>query len=167
MHFVIRVYLHLFLMSKPDTSPLSAWRGCTCFELRKLTRVVTRLYDQHLALAGLKTTQYSLLMHVKHEALPVTRLAALLGVERTTLSRNLKPLLEAGWVTLQPGADPRQRIVTISAAGGDKLRAARAAWRKAQAALEQALGTEAVRALHGQIDLSMERLAPLVDAGLR
>ncbi|MBJ7309532.1 winged helix-turn-helix transcriptional regulator [Rugamonas sp. CCM 8940] len=130
-----------------------------------MTRTVTRLYDQHLAVAGLKTTQYSLLMYVKHEALPVTRLAALLGVERTTLSRNLKPLLAAGWVTLQPGTDPRQRIVTISAAGGAKVRAARAAWRRAQAELEQTLGAEAVQALHGQIELSMARLAPLLEAG--
>lgn len=136
--------------------------GCTCFELRKLTRTVSRLYDQQLAVEGLKTTQYSLLMHVKYEAMAVTPLAAVLGIERTTLTRNLKPLLEAGWVTLEAGADPRQRIVTITAMGRDKARAGRRAWRRAQDALERTLGLDVVRALHAQIDSLHARLAPLV-----
>lgn len=149
---------------KTEIAATAPWRGCTCFELRKLARTVSRLYDQHLAQAGLKTTQYSLLMHVRHEALPVTRLAGLLGMERTTLTRNLKPLLEAGWVTLQPGADPRQRIVTITGAGRETARTGRVAWRKAQDAVDRALGADAVQALHAQVDQVQQRLAPLLDA---
>ena len=149
---------------KPDFSPLAGWRGCTCFELRKLTRTVTRLYDQHLAKTGLKTTQYSLLMHVKHAPMPVTQLAAAMGIERTTLTRNLKPLLDAGWITLETGADPRQRIATITVDGRDKVRSGRVAWRAAQDALEQALGKEAVAGLHAGVDYSMERLLPLLEA---
>src|SRR5512141_1390313 len=86
--------------------------GCTCFALRKVTRTVTRLYDQHLAAAGLKTTQFSLLRWIGHAPL-----AARTNMERTTLTRNLKPLIDAGWVVLKPGADARQRIVTITPAG--------------------------------------------------
>ena len=69
--------------------------GCTCFKLRKLTRAMSRLYDQHMATVGLKTTQYSVLTNAAREALPVAELAERLGTERTTLTRNLKPLIEA------------------------------------------------------------------------
>ena len=100
-------------MSTPPDPLLS----CTCFKLRKATRALSRVYDQHLAQAGLKTTQYSVLVNAGRGALPLVELADKLGLERTTLTRNLKPLIEAGWIVLAPGADARQRIVTITAAG--------------------------------------------------
>ena len=145
----------------PDTvdKPL----GCTCFKLRKLTRTMSRLYDQHLATVGLKTTQYSVLTNAAREALPVAELAERLGTERTTLTRNLKPLTEAGWITLEAGADSRQRIVTITAAGRAKVKQAHVAWRAAQDALEDLLGTATVRALHAQLDATLIQLTPLIE----
>jgi DNA-binding MarR family transcriptional regulator len=137
--------------------------GCTCFKLRKLTRSMSRLYDQHLATAGLKITQYSLLANAAREALPVTELAERLGTERTTLTRNLKPLIEAQWVALLPGADSRQRIVTITDAGRAKLAQAWPAWRAAQTEIEQLLGAATVRALHAQLDHTLDRLTPLIE----
>ena len=136
---------------------------CTCFTLRKMARIVSRLYDQHLAAVGLKTTQYSLLQCVLRAALPVAQLALLVGIERTTATRNLKPLIDAGWVELAAGADSRQRIVTITDAGRAKALAARQAWRHAQAELERVLGEDAVRALHQGLDFALLRLAPLLD----
>ena len=138
---------------------------CTCFTLRKVARIASRLYDQHLAEVDLKTTQYSLLTCVLHEALPVARLALLVGIERTTATRNLKPLIEAGWVELATGADSRQRIVTITVAGRAKAQSARQAWRRAQSELEQALGEDALRALHQGLDFALLRLTPLLDEG--
>jgi DNA-binding MarR family transcriptional regulator len=135
--------------------------GCTCFKLRKLTRTMSRLYDHHLATVGLKTTQYSVLTNAAREPLPVAELAERLGTERTTLTRNLKPLLEAGWVTLEAGADSRQRIVTITDAGRAKLGQAYGAWRAAQSALEDLLGTATVRALHAQLDATLTQLTTL------
>ena len=135
--------------------------GCTCFKLRKLTRAMSRLYDQHLAGAGLKTTQYSVLANAARAALPVADLAELLGLERTTLTRNLKPLIDAGWVSLQKGADSRQRIVTISAAGRRKAKQAYLAWRAAQDAVQELLGEAGLAALHSQIDTTFDRLATL------
>lgn len=134
---------------------------CTCFKLRKLTRTMSRLYDQHLAAVGLKTTQYSVLVNVAREALPVAELAERLASERTTLTRNLKPLIEAQWVVLQPGADSRQRIVTITAAGRAKVKAAFACWSAAQTEFEELLGLDAVRALHAQLDSALNQLTPL------
>ena len=145
----------------PDTSekPL----GCTCFKLRKLTRTMSRLYDQHMATVGLKTTQYSVLTNAARAPLPVAELAERLGTERTTLTRNLKPLLEAGWVTLEAGADSRQRIVTITAAGRAKVKQAYPAWRAAQDAIENLLGAATVRALHAQLDATLQQLTPLIE----
>ena len=137
--------------------------GCTCFKLRKLTRAMSRLYDQHMASVGLKTTQYSVLNNVAREALPVAELAERLGTERTTLTRNLKPLIDAHWVTLEAGQDSRQRIVTITAAGRDKVKQAHVAWRAAQSALENLLGIPAVRALHAQLDATLIQLTPLIE----
>jgi DNA-binding MarR family transcriptional regulator len=144
----------------PDTSSSSV--ACTCFALRKLTRTVTRLYDQHLAAANLKTTQYSLLKWAANEPLPIAELAARMSIERTTLTRNLKPLIDAGWIELKPGTDSRQRIVTITAAGRETVKAAKKAWRQAQSELERTLGTDTVRKLHLQVDSALERLTPLL-----
>jgi DNA-binding MarR family transcriptional regulator len=137
--------------------------GCTCFKLRKLTRTMSRLYDQHMATVGLKTTQYSVLTNVAREALPVAELAERLGTERTTLTRNLRPLIEAQWVTLEAGADSRQRIVTITDAGRAKVKQAYVAWRAAQSAFENLLGTDAVRTLHTQLDATLDQLTPLIE----
>jgi DNA-binding MarR family transcriptional regulator len=137
--------------------------GCTCFKLRKLTRAMSRLYDQHMATVGLKTTQYSVLTNAAREPLPVAELAERLGTERTTLTRNLKPLIEAHWITLEPGADGRQRIVTITEAGRIKVKEAYVAWRAAQTEFENVLGTGTVRALHAQLDSTLNQLTPLLE----
>jgi DNA-binding MarR family transcriptional regulator len=137
--------------------------GCTCFKLRKLTRAMSRLYDHHLATVGLKTTQYSVLVNASRAALPVAELAELLGVERTTLTRNLKPLIDAAWLELKPGADSRQRIVTITEAGRDKVKLAYVAWRRAQTEFETLMGRDTVRALHQQLETTMTQLTPLLE----
>lgn len=144
-----------------DTALQAISQACTFFQLRKLTRTVSRLYDRHLAAAGLKTTQFSVLAHVSVQALPMAQLAALLGAERTTLTRNLKPLAEAGWLTLQAGSDPRQRIVTITELGRAKVRSARSAWQAAQDEMRRVLGPEALRVLHADLAHAQQLLRAL------
>ncbi|MGZ5200462.1 MAG: MarR family winged helix-turn-helix transcriptional regulator [Telluria sp.] len=146
-------------MIDPPPSPL----GCSCFRMRRLARAMSRLYDQHLAPVGLKTTQYSVLANAARAALPVAELAERLGTERTTLTRNLKPLCEAGWVVLVPGQDSRQRIVTITDAGRAKLKEAWPAWRAAQDAFERQLGVKQVRTLHTQLDATLAQVTPLLE----
>jgi DNA-binding MarR family transcriptional regulator len=137
--------------------------GCTCFSLRKLSRTVTRLYDQHLAEAGLKTTQYSLLKNIDVEPSPIAELAERLSMERTTLTRNLKPLIDAGWVELKAGTDSRQRIPTITKSGRETIKLAKQVWKRAQIELQQTLGEQAVRDLHAQLDTALSRLTPLLE----
>ena len=132
---------------------------CTHFRLRQLLRAVARLYDAEIGKAGLKGTQYSLLAHLAALA-PVqpAELARQLGMDASTLSRNLKPLLAAGWVSQLPGADARSRQLLITAAGQAKRREARQHWRRAQKTLEQRYGAPQVSALHALIDHGLEQL---------
>lgn len=134
-------------------------QGCTNLKLRQLVRGVSRLYDAELAGAGLKTTQYSLLSHVlKLGPLRPGDLARAIRMEPSTLTRNLRPLIDAGWVTLQAGDDARSRLVAITDAGRDKRQAAQRCWRAAQQKLNARLGVERVLELHRILDEAMERL---------
>ena len=128
--------------------------ACTCFRLRSLTRRVTRLYDQVLAPSGLTVTQYSLLAHaLRQDAAPtVSELAQQLFTDRTTLTRNLKPLVDAGLVNVGDGADARSKAVRVTARGRSAFQAARPLWKEAQARLRAQAGGARLAALHGLIE---------------
>jgi DNA-binding MarR family transcriptional regulator len=128
-------------------------QGCTNFKLRQLTRRVTQHYDQHLAGSGLKITQYSLLSHVdKLGPLAPGDLAHRMEMSASTLTRNLQPLVAAGWVTVGEGANARSRLVEITEAGRTLRREAQRRWKVAQLALNEKLGVSTVAALHGLLD---------------
>ncbi len=135
-------------------------QGCTNFKLRQLVRRVTQHYDAELAKAGLKTSQFSLLSHlIKPSAMRPVDLAAEMTMDASTLTRNLKPLIAAGWVQLAAGVDGRSRLVSITDEGRAKHRVAKLQWRTAQNGINASLGVANVVALHTLIDASMEQLA--------
>lgn len=137
-------------------------QGCTNFKLRQLLRRVSQRYDEEMAKAGLKTTQYSLLTHVlKLGPVRPGDLAQAMAMDASTLTRNLKPLISAGWVELGAGADGRSRLVRITDSGRDKRAEAKLRWRVAQQAMNELLGGERVLALHALIDDSLALLAPV------
>lgn len=142
----------------PHADPLP--RGCTNFKLRQLLRQVARLYDGEFAKAGLKGTQYSLLSQiVAHGPLQPNDLARRMGMEASTLTRNLRVLIASGWAVQRAGADERSRLVEITPAGRAKQIEARRHWKKAQGVLTKQLGIEQVKGLHAAIDNTLERLA--------
>lgn len=107
---------------------------CLCFALRRGARAITQHYDRLLRPAGLRTTQFTLLVMLeKAGPLPMARLAERLGLERTTLTRNLAPLERQGWVTVGENDDRRVRLIGITPQGRAVARAALPLWRKAQA----------------------------------
>ena len=138
----------------PENKPA----GCTCFQLRKLTRRITQRYDSHLAPAGLRVTQYSLLANLRDGPLAMSALAARMEMDRTTLTRSLKPLAETGLVEVTPGKDARSRIVSVTDRGREAWSQARELWRRAQDEVNSALGAEQVAALHATLDRSLARL---------
>jgi DNA-binding MarR family transcriptional regulator len=155
------------VQSLPDAELLAALKtlGCTNFKLRQLMRQVAQHYDVEMAGAGLKTTQYSLLSHVlKLGPLRPGELARRMKMSASTLTRNLKPLVDAGWVELATGSDARSRTVSITPAGHAKRKEALGHWKIAQESLNQRLGASRVLALHGLINESLELLVP-VDSG--
>jgi DNA-binding MarR family transcriptional regulator len=116
---------------------------CACLHAREAARAVTRAYDRAFAPLGLRATQFSLLVALSVAEPPtITVLAERLGMDRTTLTRNLRPLLRDGLVELAPADGPRPRPPTITRKGSALLAKAGAHWRAAQAALERKLGRE-------------------------
>ena len=138
--------------------------ACTCFKLRSLARRVTQLYDQALAPSGLKVTQYSVIGHARRRdgaaAPTVSELAQALVTDRTTLTRNLKPLVDAGFLKVGSGADARSKAVCVTPKGEAVFQAARPLWKLAQSRIRELAGVEQLVALHGMI----ETILPQLDA---
>jgi DNA-binding MarR family transcriptional regulator len=113
---------------------------CLCNALRQASRAVSRLYDDELRGVGLRTTQYSLLC-VLARAGQVRQgdLSGLTSLDETTLTRNLRPLVDAGWIAVCSGDDRREKLLTITKAGTAKVAEARPAWERAQTRMQALL----------------------------
>jgi DNA-binding MarR family transcriptional regulator len=144
-------------------------RGCTNFKLRQLTRRVSQHFDRIVAGAGLKTTQYSLLSNiVRLGPIRPGDLARELGMEASTMTRNLQPLVAQGWITVGPGDDGRSRCVEATESGRAKRVEAQREWKRAQLAFNKRLGDANVARLHAMIEECMAHLTdeePEADAG--
>ena len=100
-----------------------AWH-CTCFNVRRASRAVTQFYDDIMAPSGIKATQFTMLGAVALMGpASVTRLAAHLALDRTTLTRNLKVLADQGLVSIAAGDDKRERVVSLTEQGRAALQA--------------------------------------------
>ncbi len=114
---------------------------CACHALRKAARAVTQFYDGALRPAGLRATQFTVLLVAARTATAtMTELAEALVVDRTTLTRNLKPLKERGLIESVAGEDRRERHIAITPKGRQALARATPAWRQAQATIAGRLG---------------------------
>src|SRR5919199_1509329 len=101
------VYMHVM-----PNEELRECGNCYCFGLRRAARIVTQHYDRHLRPAGLRATQFTILATLAQTGpMPLSRLARRLGLERTTLTRNLRPLEAKGWLTVNVEEDRRVHMV--------------------------------------------------------
>jgi DNA-binding MarR family transcriptional regulator len=140
-------------------------QGCTNLKLRQLMRRVTQHYDAEVGKTGLKGTQYSLLSYaVKLGPVRPVDLARAMKISASTLTRNLRPLIDAGLLRLDPGVDGRSRLVSATDAGREKRQEAQRRWRIAQEGINQVLGPRRVVELHALIDDCLELLSPLAGA---
>jgi DNA-binding MarR family transcriptional regulator len=116
---------------------------CACQNLRRATRVVTRIYDQELRKGGLEITQFGLLT-----ALAATgeanqkRLSEGFAMDSTTLTRTLALLLKQGWVRVRRGKDRRERLFRITQEGKRHMAEAQRYWDRAEQRLRTELGDE-------------------------
>ena len=137
----------------PALSPPPATGSvCTCFRLRRASRRVTQVYDHELAGVGLSLNQYSILRRTEREPRVLGGLAEELGMDRTTLTRNLSPLMDAGLLETGRGKDARQRVIALTDEGRVRLAAAKPRWQRAQSVIDTMLGESDIRRLHSELD---------------
>src|SRR5258707_2646899 len=114
---------------------------CACQNLRRVTRVVTRIYDQELSKAGLEITQFGLLTALSAtEEANQKRLSAGFAMDSTTLTRTLGLLRRHGWVRVRPGKDRRERLFRLTQAGRRQMAEAQPYWERAEQRLRRELG---------------------------
>ena len=131
-------------------------RRCACFNLRRVTRAVTQVYDEYLRPTGLRVTQFTVLVALRnlHQS-TVNQLADKLVVDRTTLTRNLRPLEDAGLVRTRQGEDRRVREIFLTNAGEAKLQEALPLWRDAQSQMRRALGRDRLERLLSDLSTTL------------
>lgn len=118
---------------EPQAIDFDACRQCVCAAARRRSRELTRAFEKAMRGSGMRGPQFTLLATlVQTGPLPTTRLADFLGLERTTLTRNLSPLVRKGLVRIDDGEDRRVHKVAITTAGEEAARRAFPFWRKAQ-----------------------------------
>jgi len=134
--------------SEPDVTDYMACASCFCLASRQAARRITRLYDSHMQPSGIRVTQFTILSQLMLRGeMPIGKLAAILGMERTTLTRNLTLLEQHKWISIKAGDDPRSRMIGITAQGRGMVRRGFPYWSKAQAQVGKMLGADGQAAL--------------------
>ena len=145
---------------RPMPSPSPSSPPCACGRLRRASRALTQLYDDAMAPAELRVTQFSLLSTLARSGpMRISELAAAQLLDRTALSRNLDPLVERGLVHIAPGRDARTREIELTRPGRAALRGAMPCWERAQKQVAKRLGTSKLEALIAMLS-EVEALHP-------
>ncbi len=133
---------------------------CLCLASRRAARAITRRFDTALRPHGIKATQFTLLAALALKGpQPIGALAKFIGLDRTTLTRNLAVAAEQSLVRIDSGEDARARVASITARGRQTLRRAFSAWRETQHELTSAIGVSAAGSLR-----RLSRKPPVVKA---
>lgn len=115
--------------------------ACVCSDLRKATRVVTRLYDDALAAYGLTVTQFAILRTTTRLGEPtLSELARAMVMDRTSLYRTLGPMAEHGWIEIAPAASGHVKRALVTAAGRELMQTSEAGWQAVQDRFVEAFG---------------------------
>jgi DNA-binding MarR family transcriptional regulator len=128
--------------AKPDARVLAeAARVCACFNFRKASRAVTQLFDNVLQPSGLRSTQFVILVAVAGEgSVRLPELARVLNLDRSTLTRNLKPLVRERLARIVEGRTGRASTVHLTPKGERALAATVPFWERAQTGFVQKFG---------------------------
>lgn len=117
---------------------------CVSNSLHQTARAVTRIYSEEMRSSGVKRSQFAILGNLgRLGTIKISDLATEMYMERTTLTRNLKPLEKAGLVTIRTAAsDARSREISLTRAGKTRFMEANKLWRKAQKRIIDLFGEE-------------------------
>lgn len=129
------------LRSYIDGVDLRGTRACAAFNLRRTARAVTQLYDTSLREAGVRSTQYAILVAVaKAQPVSVGALAAIILTDQTTMTRNLRLMATDGLIEVSPRGARREKLVRLSKKGERVLGRATPLWRAMQARFVSRVG---------------------------
>ncbi|HEU5078516.1 MAG TPA: MarR family winged helix-turn-helix transcriptional regulator [Opitutaceae bacterium] len=137
----------------PKELDFSVRQNCVCFNLRRAARVVTQFFDAEMRRHGIRSTQGSVLAAL-HTIGPsnMAELSEVLGMERTTLLRNLRPLQRDGLVTIEGGGHGARVELSITAKGRKQIEKLTPAWAAAQRTAVQVLGESRWSAILADLD---------------
>jgi DNA-binding MarR family transcriptional regulator len=122
---------------------MSAMENCVCFNLRRVTRKVTQFFDAEMRRHGIRPTQGTILRAlIAKESWSMAELSDWLGMERTTLVRNLRPLQRDRLVEAAGGGRGGRVELSITSKGRKKIHECLPAWRSAQSAAVKTLGQQ-------------------------
>jgi DNA-binding MarR family transcriptional regulator len=140
-----------------------AMADCNCLVVRQAARCITQFYDRYLAEAGLRTTQYGILVKLKrHGPMSINALAAELVMDRTTLGRNVQPLERDGLIAIEPDPqDRRSRVLRLTRTGVNRFERAHEGWAEAQRRFEDAYGGNRAAELRRSLRAMTSGLGPL------
>lgn len=131
------------VMQVPETNRSAVNHDCCCFNLRKVTRAVTQLFDRHLEPAGIRATQFTLLVELSStNAKTLTQIAENLVMDRTTLTRNLRPLEKMELITTTQPIDKRSKGYVLTQKGRDILEQSMPMWEEAQRRVTENFGVD-------------------------
>lgn len=138
---MLHIHIGMTTLTTKDEILSEVTGHCVAGRVLRAARLITRHYDDALRPTGLTITQFGLL-HVigRYEPESISRVAELMNLDRTSLSRNLKPLEKAGFVHRGNEGSQRKRRVLLTTLGLKKLEEARPYWKAAQARMEDVLG---------------------------
>lgn len=121
---------------------------CSCFYLRRAARLVTRQYAETMKAAGLKSSQFSILSMLSfYGELTITELADKMGLERTSMSRNLHPMEKDGLISVSDERDNRRRYISLTRKGQATYKKALPLWNQAQQQFREQLGADEMKTL--------------------
>jgi DNA-binding MarR family transcriptional regulator len=134
---------------------------CLSVRVRRLGRVITRIYDAALAKHGVSAAQLNLLAAIAAgDGARPGDLTRLLDLEKSTLSRDLKRMERLGWVRSEAAPARRGQLVTLTPAGARLLIDVRPAWQEAQAAAQAELGEKSFAQLRAALPSPLGRAGP-------
>jgi DNA-binding MarR family transcriptional regulator len=135
------------------TAERKAIETCACHKVRMAARAVTRAYDDALRPVGLRATQLSVLVAIAIDgAMSIAALAKFMGMDRSTLTRNLRPLEEQNLIFVGVEGRHRSRTLEITKQGRARLRQAMPLWDRAQKTLREKLGDAGWEGVHVSLD---------------
>jgi DNA-binding MarR family transcriptional regulator len=144
--------LLLYIQSIVTEETKKVERECVGSRVRKLNRMVTAIYDGALAGAGLKTSQFTVLVAVSNrEKVRPSELTKLLQMDESTLSRNVDRMCAKGWLRLETDEDRRSHLIVVTDKGQALIRKCLPAWQQAQEEVSQRLGADSVAALRSAL----------------